>query len=488
MTIVVPVARRISALFALVVCSAFLGAELIRQPTYIRFLAAACIGLAAVIAAMQWPRAALVATLLLLPYLALTRRLLLEFTPWKSTDPMLLVAPAVLLLVLARLFILERRPLVDNRLAKLVLFVVAITLLEAVNPRGGGIKAGVGALLFTAVPVLWFFAGEGLATRHSMRILLAGTVLSASLISIYGLAQTWDGMPSWDRIWTTQTGYAALSVGQDIRAFGTLSSAAEYGTFLGAGIAIAIAFALDRRPYLLPTVPLLAVALFYESSRGTLVATVVAVLVVLAARTGSMRRAAVSLVGLLAIVVVALVIGRGALLSASSSSNALVAHQVSGFAHPLNSTQSTLPSHLTLIENGFTHGALDPIGHGIGSTTLAGSRLGNSQTGSSELDLSNAFIATGTFGGLAYLALVFTALAAMLRQAVIRRDAVSLAVLGMGVAALGQWENGGFYALSPLIWFAVGFTAMAHGRPTAEAADAPAGHELSLGRAITAPN
>jgi hypothetical protein len=310
--------------------------------------------------------------------------------------------------------------------------------------------------------------------------------LSATVIALYGLAQTWDGMPSWDRIWVNNSGYAALNVGQDIRAFGTFSSASEYATFLGVAIAIAIAFALDRRPYLLPAVPLLAIALFYESSRGPLISTVVAALAVLAARTGSMKRAAVSLVLLLAIVVAALVVERGALQSASSSSNALVAHQVSGFAHPLNSTQSTLPSHLTLVENGFTHGAVDPIGQGIGSTTLAGSRLGSSQPGSSEFDVSNAFIATGTFGGLGYLALVLVALAAMLRQAVLRRDAVSLAILGMGIAALGQWENGGFYALSPLIWFAVGFTATAQGHTTEEAR-ATSGRNVSLSGANLTP-
>ena len=174
-----------------------------------------------------------------------------------------------------------------------------------------------------------------------------------------------------------------------------------------------------------------------------------------------MRRAAITIFALLVLVVGAIIAERGALQSASSSSNALVAHQVSGLAHPLSSRQSTLPTHLAMVENGFTHGALDPIGHGIASTTLAGSRLGTAQTGSSELDLSNAFIATGTFGGIAYFALVVLALVAILRQAVERRDAVSLAVLGLGIVLLGQWENGGFYALSPLIWFAVGFTAAA---------------------------
>ena len=150
-------------------------------------------------------------------------------------------------------------------MARLVLLVLVITFLEALNPRGGGFTFGVGALLFTAVPLLWFFAGEGLASRRAMHVLFVGLVVSGSLIALYGLVQTWHGMPSWDRLWVNRTGYAALNVGQLTRAFGTFSSAAEYGAFLGAAIVIAVAFALDHKPYLLALVPVLAVALFLSS-------------------------------------------------------------------------------------------------------------------------------------------------------------------------------------------------------------------------------
>ena len=76
---------------------------------------------------------------------------------------------------------------------------------------------------------------------------------------------------------------------------------------------------------------------------------------------------------------------------------------------------------------------------------------------STEVDLSNVFVADGTFGGLAYLAIVVMALVAALRRAVLRRDAVSLTILGMLVALGGQWLNGGYYAVSPLIWFSIGY-------------------------------
>ena len=38
------------------------------------------------------------------------------------------------------------------------------------------------------------------------------------------------------------------------------------------------------------------------------------------------------------------------------------------------------------------------------------------------------------------------------------RDAVSLAALGtLVILTFGQWLNGGFYAVSPLIWLTAGF-------------------------------
>jgi hypothetical protein len=453
------VLRRVGVAIPTLLVSTMIGAELIRQPSLTRLIVAASIGLAGIVLATQWPRTAVVATLVVLPFLALVRRLLLEFTPWRSTDPLLLLAPAVVAIVLVRLFVLERREVARDRLSKLVLLLVLLSFLQAFNPRGGGVAAGVAALLFTAVPLSWFFVGRELATRRTMRVLFASVATIAVAIASYGLIQTWSGLPSWDQMWVQQTGYAALNVGGVIRAFGTFSSAAEYAGYLSIAFVVAFAFAFAGRPYLLPIVPLLAVAVFYESSRGVIVGTAFATIAVFAARTGSLRKATLTLALCMCGVAVAYVHWHGALQrTALTSTNPLVSHQLSGLSDPFNQNASTLPGHLGLLENGFKRGVLDPIGQGIASTTLAGSQLGSGST-STEIDMSNVFVSYGTLGGLAYVVVVLTALWYALRQAVERHDGVLLAAFGVLVAVFGQWLNGGYYAVSPLVWFTIGFLA-----------------------------
>jgi hypothetical protein len=442
-----------TALLALLV-----GGQLARDPSSVRLITAACIGICACIAATQWPDRAVVAMLLLLPFLALSRRLLLDFTGWDSTDPLLLVAPAVLGMVLLRLFVLEQRELARDGTSKLVLIVIALTLLQVANPRGGGLVAGVGALLFTAVPLSWYFVGRELARPRLLRTLFSALVVAAGLVAVYGLNQTWRGLPTWDQEWIRQTGYAALYIGDVIRPFGTLSSAAEYAHLLGIGTVVSIAFAVRGHFHLVPALPLLAVALFYASARAVVATTLFAVIVVLAARTGSMRRAVLAVVACTVGFVLAFTFARGTLQeTAASSSDPLVSHQLAGLADPFNEDTSTLSMHLTMFQEGIRSGLLDPFGHGITSTTLAGAEFGSEEAASTEVDVSNAFVGLGTVGGLAYLALVIVVFRAALIVAVHRSDAVSLAVLGTLVVALGQWLNGGFYAVSPLIWFIAGF-------------------------------
>jgi hypothetical protein len=460
MTLALTTFRRTTGLALIAVSAALVGAEIVRAPSHIRLLAAACVGVSAIVLAAQWPRVALPATLVLLPYLALGRRVLLEYSPWRSVDPLLLLAPTVLALVLVRLYLIERRPLGVDGFSKLMLILLLVTVIEALNPRGGGLRAGATALLFVGVPLLWFFAGRELLSRSALRAVLAVNVVSAALIAVYGLAQTWHGLAPWDRLWVAQTNYTALNVGGTIRAFGTFSSSSEYSGFLGISIVAAVAFALDRRPFLLPLVPVIGLALFYESSRGPILTTLGAVLVVLAAKTGSMRNATISLVLLVGAVTLVFAFTRGSLQSAATSSDPLVAHQASGLLHPLSKQTSTLPTHLAMIKSGL-RGALDPIGKGIASTNLAGLRYGNGTAGSTESDLSNEFVDSGPVGGFAYAAIVVLALAAALRHAVKTRDAVGLSVLGMLLVIPGQWLNGGYYAIAPLVWCSIGFVVAA---------------------------
>ena len=73
--------RRSFGVLAIGFVGLVVGTELVRRPADIRLVAAGCIGLSAIVAAMEWPALAVAVTLALLPYLAVGRRLLLKFTP-----------------------------------------------------------------------------------------------------------------------------------------------------------------------------------------------------------------------------------------------------------------------------------------------------------------------------------------------------------------------------------------------------------------------
>jgi hypothetical protein len=146
------------------------------------------------------------------------------------------MAPAVVLVLFAQRFVLQGRQLGGDRMSTLVLGLLGLTLLQTVNPRGGSLTAGVTALLFAGMPLLWFFIGREFVNDAVLaRILMIVSPL-AFLVACYGLLQTQNGFPHWDGAWLDATGYAALIVGDRVRAFGTLASAAEYATYLGIGV------------------------------------------------------------------------------------------------------------------------------------------------------------------------------------------------------------------------------------------------------------
>jgi hypothetical protein len=408
--------------------------------------------------ALGRPRTAVLATIGFLVVVAFVRRLLLPVSGWIPADPLLLVGPAVVALLFVQLFVLQKRTLAPDTISRLVLAVLGLSILQVANPIGAGFAANLVALLFVAVPLVWFFVGRELATPRLTRQLLGLVLVSGVVIGLYGLLQTEIGFPSWDQEWLDQVAYGSLNVGGTIRSFGTFSSFAEYALFIGSALAIAVAFALQGRTAALIAVPPLGAALFFSSNRGGLLTTVFAVFVLIGLRTRSVKSA-------LAIVLAGVVIAGGALFafsgsllaSASGSGNSLVAHQVGGLADPLNGNESTLGVHFALVVNGVKMGITHPLGQGTGATNGAAG-LSQSDIKAAEVDLANAWINYGVVGGVLFLVLVVLTLATAIRAYLAGADHL-FGVIGLLIVGLGQWLTGGHYALSPLTWILVGAVA-----------------------------
>jgi hypothetical protein len=429
------------------------------RPQHYRLVFALAIAANLILIAIRWPKAAALTTLLFLPFLALIRRLLIADTGWTSYDPLLLVGPAVALFLVYRRFVIERHRLYHDTLSKLVFALLVLTLLQVFNPTSGSFVAGLGGLLFLAVPLLWFFVGREFADERTILGLFYVMVVLAVGVGIYGLLQTEVGLPAWDQDWLQVGGFTALQVLGKTRAFGSFASSAEYAVFIAGALTICAAMLLHRRALFVLAMPFLAVPLFLSSGRGVLILSFFTALMLLGLKS---RR-----VGL-AVVIAVLGLGVGMLAAQryvsptagtpGSPGNPLVGHQLGGLADPLNPERSTLTLHWAILVSGVREGFVHPFGHGTAVTNLAASRFGIGGTEkSSELDFGNAFISLGVPGGLLFIALVVVAFRSVLRAYLTKQNAALLAALGLMLVSLGQWLNGGYYALAPLIWFVIGW-------------------------------
>lgn len=415
--------------------------------------------------------ASLVALLAFLPFLGVARRLLISTAGWSTRDPLLIVAPMLALSIAVRLFIVEGRPLARDRISRIVLALLALTVLESINPLQGSYVAGFASLAFTAMPFVWFFIGREVVSRRTMSVIFGMTVILAIPEALYGLHQARNGLPSWDAAWLSVAGYQALIVNGSIRAFGTMASSAEYAYYLAIGIVLATAALLHRHRIAIATIPLFAWSLLFAGSRGVLVLAVATVLVLLGLRSGSAR-------GLIATVLVGAVLAvigvqdNATLITtqAQGSNQALLSHVADGIVHPFNAKNSTLPSKFRTTLYGIELGFKNPLGYGASTASLAGARFG-ARTGPGESDLPNVFTALGAGGGLLFLALVLIALRQAFSLYFRERTFVAAGACAVMVITLGVWWNGAFYAVSPLLWLTLGWMTAAYASqaPTIEA-------------------
>src|SRR3954447_24936031 len=441
-----------------IVAAVVVGYVAITRPDLYRFLLAVAIVANLLLILVRWPRAAILLTLMYLPFMALTRRLLIDMSGWSSYDPLLLVAPVVGIVLCWRLFVRGGATVANDRLSKLVAGLLALLVLQAFNPLGGGVFSGIAGLLFMAMPLLWFFIGRELVDRPTAGAVMGGAVVVALIVGIYGYIQTEIVEPSWDKKWVDVAGYAALHVGDKIRAFGTFASSAEYALYLAVGIAIAFAFVLHGRFIAGVAAAALMVPLALASARGAMVFTLIALVAALAFRTRRSGTAAATFVLGLALLLGALFAAGPAMESAAKSSgNDLLIHQAEGLAHPFDRDKSTLPTHWDLVLGGFSDGFTQPLGKGTGATNIAASKFGGDEGTNTEIDITNTFVALGLVGGLMYVAVIVLSFGAVLRNYFRTGDPLRLGVAAVLVATLVQWLQGWHYAIAPLMWLLLGW-------------------------------
>jgi hypothetical protein len=444
-------------------------------PAFIQVALAVSVGVLLCVACISFPGAAGVSLVAWLAVLALVRRLLDGSGIGGSSNPLLLVSPvavAILVLAAGRRGAFRSRTSLTNHVLLLNVFV----LLSAANPLQGGLSVGLAGLLFVLVPMLWFWLGRAVIDDRRLAQLFRVIALLSVPAALYGLFQVYRGFPWWDARWIATKGYVALRVGDALRQFSSFASTTEYVGFLAVG-ALVWVLRLRRARSLVPAGLALAVitwALVLASARAILVALPVALVLVFCASRGlTLAKSMVfALLGLVALGAGIATLGSGGV-GGGGRTSALVNRQVQGLANPFDANVSTLPGHIRQIRVGVTRAFTHPLGQGVGSVTIAAEKFGGNSLGT-EADPSNIAVAAGLPGLILYSMIVVSGFRLAFRAAREERDTLSLVALGILVATTFQWLNGGNYSVAPLPWLVLGWLDR---RSAAAADDAPSGAE-----------
>ena len=404
-----------------------------------------------------------VAMMSLLPVWMVLLGFVRRFTPGGgnitfSGDPVILVGPIAILIMVFAAY--QSGKLRLTPLARAVLALNILALVEAFNPGQGSLMTGLGGLLFMLIPTATFWVAQRHMTTDLLWRVTWIVAISSLGAALYGLYQQFRHFPSWDQAWIESKGYTALNLGSGVvRAFGTFSSAQEYAAFLSVGLVAWVALAGKATrlvwPLHLACTTTVAVTLFYESQRTSVFLAALA-LGAMAATRFKMRPVWIVLAGVAGIGVLIGAAGFFGGSSGSGTGGVLISHQLSGITDPTGAG-SSLPGHLHATWHGMGLGVTHPLGRGTGSVTLAAGRYtANSGSHGTEFDPGNMGVAYGLLGEILYFILGALALRSVYRFAVGRNDLLGLVPIGILLATSFQWFNGDLYAVCWLVWLVLG--------------------------------
>lgn len=401
---------------------------------------------------------AIAATMVFLAILGDYRRYAGQFQGYPSSDPLLLVAPAIALVLLGQA-LLRGRSSPQTELSGLVLALMMLMGVEMFNPAQGGIEIGVAGALFYMAPLLWFWVARAFASlEFAERFTLWVIVGVGTVAMLLGLYQTLFGLFPFEQQWVEQRGYGALYIAEEVvRALGFFSSSAEYLRYLVVSAVSLLVLWLTTRSRLVLLLPMFLLAIFLSAARGPVVMVLLGMAMVWALVGRSLtqwlpRFAVATAIGATALIAML------TLLQTSSFKGRvapLVERQVGGLLEPANQEKSTAAGHLEMVKEGLIAGIVKPAGEGLGATTQAADKYG-AGTRNAEVDLANLMISVGVLGGALYVIIVIAVLARAVSWWRVERRPYGLVVIGSLVATLGGWLIGGEYSAAALLWFQIG--------------------------------
>lgn len=389
-------------------------------------------------------------------FMGLVRRLLIPFAGWSEQDPLLLVGPACAVMIWMNGRKESPATKVDFLTFGAVILLFTATA-QIFNPLQDTILDGAYGAIFWIPPILWFFAGRTLNIANHKKLMNLIIVLAIP-VAVHGLYQTYFGFLPFELTWigVSSFGEAIFYEGFKIRSFSTLTSPQEYGQLLAfAAVTLYSTILAGHGRKIWRSILLLFLlwAMFLQGSRGIFGFFIVSMVVITIVRT---RNLGIKL-SLVSVVSIALILGQSVQPPqvVEGGTGHIIRHQLHGLLNP-TSQEGTGPLHFLLITRGFQRSIENPMGLGTSPATIVQIKKGETETASTENDVSTVFVSFGIPAGIFFLFFVFYLYFRAVRRYRITRSAYALGVLGIFLAFVGQIWSGPSYAVSSFLWLTIG--------------------------------
>ena len=348
----------------------------------------------------------------------------------------------------------------DTPMAKWVLALMAVMVLQIFNPGQGSLMAGVVGAMFVLVPFVWYWVGRTYANEAFLEIVLFRVVVPLGVLAAaYGIYHALYGYLPHQQLWLEDNWFAGLGSPDNPAPISFFSNNQEHGAFLTIATVLCwAAFLKGRRTYVL-LLPLFFTALVLTGSRGPVVFSLLGMCTMWAAmgkdpRTWVLRGGVAVLIGVTGLV---WTLNQ----TASWELDDSVQQRIGRQTQELDLSQreageySSIANHTYMMVRGYTSLVNYPLGRGIGFTTLAADRYGTGGY-STETELGDSFLGLGIPGGIAYHAIIFLLILYTVRLWLNTRSFIALALVGVFTCTMAGTVGGQLYAVSSIVIFCMG--------------------------------
>ena len=417
-------------------------------------------------------RKGVIAILIFVPFAAFLRRVLYFVSPYAEFDPIHLIVPILALFIAVEMLLFGKerlsQTLKGNYLAKYIIALLVLFVLQIFNPLQGSLLVGLGGALYYVAPMVWFFFGLRYVNNQLLHKLMIAIVAIGVVTGIYGLCQMTFGFPSFEKYWIEHGGFVSLRVGRFIRAFSTFANPEEYSRYLQVGGVIAFGYFLKSKnlKWFLAGIFISFVVLM-TGVRASVFGLFFSVLILLAIwRATNLGHAfvwVILLVGSSFLIQTFLSPPGGqGIYQSESIFYTMGLHTARGFINP--TTELSFQSRLNIWSYLFTSIVRgNPVGYGLGSTSIAATKFGRSEIGTDSYIVST-FVNSGIAGGLLFLIITLIAIKRGAELSLQSKDNDKLypivLAITVGLALTNIFgQSFSLYSVAPIGWLLIGYIA-----------------------------